>query len=326
VVDEGAAFAVRTLIDANLWRRAAAHLQSNIKRMLAERCDLWLFPGQHYFSYIMPKPTVAVVHDLMHIHEPTFPEVSQTGLTRRRNRHYRAMCRHADIVLVDSNVGRSHVLDAFPEASGKVEVLPYAVPDYINTDVGPPPERGTRWPARFLFYPAQLWQHKNHVRLIRAFAMVSERHRDLHLVLCGSPKNAQREITVAIEQCGVASRVLLCGYVDNEQLVDLYRNATALVMPTFFGPTNIPPLEAMALSCPVIVSDVYGMREQLGDAAIYVDPTSTESIANAITALLENDQLRRTLVSRGHSVAAAHSQAAFARKFGEIIERWRARQ
>ena len=63
-------------------------------------------------------------------------------------------------------------------------------------------------------------------------------------------------------------------------------------MPTYCGPTNIPPLEAFKMSCPVLISKVYGMPEQLGEAAIYFDPSSPEDMANKIRLLLNNPKLK----------------------------------
>ncbi|MCA2845074.1 MAG: glycosyltransferase, partial [Microcystis sp. M074S1] len=68
---------------------------------------------------------------------------------------------------------------------------------------------------------------------------------------------------------------------------------------TFFGPDNLPPLEAMSLGCPVIASNVSGAREQLGDAALIVDQRNAQAIANAIKLLFDDPILRNNLIERG---------------------------
>ena len=82
---------------------------------------------------------------------------------------------------------------------------------------------------------------------------------------------------------------------------EFYRRARAMVMPTFFGPTNIPPLEAFALGCPVAVSNIYGIPEQVGDAALLFDPNSVEEIADCIERLWQDDALCASLISKGHA-------------------------
>jgi glycosyltransferase involved in cell wall biosynthesis len=82
-------------------------------------------------------------------------------------------------------------------------------------------------------------------------------------------------------------------------LISLYRKAFALTYVTFFGPENLPPLEAFALGCPVIASNVEGAQEQLGDAAVLVDPKDPREIAFAVKALHDDVIWRQTLIQRG---------------------------
>ena len=103
-------------------------------------------------------------------------------------------------------------------------------------------------------------------------------------------------------------------------MASLYRHARGLVMPTFFGPTNIPPLEAFAVGCPVAVSSVYGMPEQLGDAALYFDPTSVYEIAACVRKLWVDDSTRQTLIDRGTAHHNAWCQPHFNARFAEILE------
>ena len=87
----------------------------------------------------------------------------------------------------------------------------------------------------------------------------------------------------------------------------LYAGAVGLVMPTFFGPTNIPMLEAWAFGCPVLTSDIRGIREQVGNAAILVNPRSEEAIADGIYHLWTDENLRRILADRGRRRLASYT-------------------
>jgi glycosyltransferase involved in cell wall biosynthesis len=98
-----------------------------------------------------------------------------------------------------------------------------------------------------------------------------------------------------------------------EDLVALYRGAFALAYVTFFGPENLPTLEAFALGCPVVASDVAGAREQLGDAALLVDPKDPPSIANAIKALHDGPNLRQTMIEKGRARAERSTARSFVR-------------
>ena len=98
---------------------------------------------------------------------------------------------------------------------------------------------------------------------------------------------------------GVEKQVHYLGYVPDAHMSALYGAAVALVMPTFFGPTNIPILEAWALGCPVLTSDIRGVREQAGDAAVLADPRSVESIAHTVYRLWTDGDFRLSLAQRG---------------------------
>ena len=90
--------------------------------------------------------------------------------------------------------------------------------------------------------------------------------------------------------------------------------------PTFFGPTNIPVLEAWTFGCPVLSSDIRGVREQAGDAAFLVDPNSVEAIADGIYRLWTNEALRRTLADQGRQRLAAYTPEDYRRRLIEILE------
>jgi glycosyltransferase involved in cell wall biosynthesis len=110
------------------------------------------------------------------------------------------------------------------------------------------------------------------------------------------------------------------GYVPNDDLPEFYKRARALVMPTFFGPTNIPPLEAFALGCPVAVSNIYGISEQVGDAALLFDPKSVGEIAAAIKSLWVDNELCSVLIDRGRIRDNKWGQSEFNNRFLQVVE------
>ena len=201
-------------------------------------------------------------------------------------------------------------------------MLPYVPPRYISEAViSPDFFHKYQLPAKFIFYPAQFWWHKNHIRLISALAKVKEKHHDISLVLVGTRKNAYDDVERHVKSLGLDSHVRIFGYVPDNDMPEFYRRARAMVMPTFFGPTNIPPLEAFALGCPVAVSNVYGIPEQVGDAALLFDPDSVEEIANCIERLWQEDALCASLISKGHARAVLWGQQKFSQVLHGIVEK-----
>lgn len=282
------------------WRRLLWHLDPVARALRAKDCDLWIFPAQDHWSYLAPVPALVTIHDLMHRYEPQFPEVSRWGRYFLREYRFRNISRNARAVLVDSKVGCTHVAASYGLSPDRLFALPYLPPRYIFA-MGTPEGFDDRYrlPPRFLLYPAQFWKHKNHDRLLQAVAAVRHTCPDIHLVLVGPKRYKYPALVQRIHELGLDDRVLFTGYVPDADLPEFYRRARALVMPTFFGPTNIPPLEAFALGCPVAISGIYGIPEQVDAAALLFDPRSVQEMATAIQRLWLDDDLCRALAAHG---------------------------
>ena len=144
---------------------------------------------------------------------------------------------------------------------------------------------------------------------------------DVRLVCVGAAKNGYESTVALVRELDVEEQVRLLGYVPDADMAEFYRRARALVMPTFFGPTNIPPLEAFATGCPAAVSRVYAMPEQVGDAALLFDPASVSDMANVIRRLWLDDALCRELARRGREGAEQWADSHFAERLGAILRR-----
>ena len=201
-------------------------------------------------AYLAPGPSVGVVHDLMHRYETSFPEAASAIRRWYRDRHFRLMATVSVAVCVDSVMGRRQLEESYRVPAAKAEVLPFAVPPYAMEDV--PLDFDTRYqlPPKFLFYPATLWHHKNHACILCAMARLLPEIPDLHLVLAGGSGNAEADVNRLVSELGLTDHVHRMGYVADHDMNGFYRRARAMVMASFFGPTNIPPLEAMHHGCP----------------------------------------------------------------------------
>lgn len=305
-----------------IWRSLLWRFDPIARVLASERCHTWLFPAQDHWSYLVPVSAVVTIHDLMHRYEPQFPEVSRGGRYFAREYRFRNICRYAQALLVDSELGRKHVADCYGANFARLFALPYLPPSYIyKRDTPEAFDQRYRLPSRFLFYPAQFWLHKNHDRLLQALAIVRRSCPDVFLVLAGPQAYEYENLVRRVTQLGLHDRVRFTGYIPDVDLAEFYRRARALVMPTFFGPTNIPPLEAFVCSCPVAISNIYGMPEQVGDAAVLFDPLSIQAIAAAIESLWTNDDLCRRLVERGRQRVATWGQPEFSAALHEIMSR-----
>ena len=94
-------------------------------------CDLVIFPSQNITSYQIKKKSLSTIHDLMHIYESRFKEYSKK-IINNRNQHYKMICKYSDGILVDSSLGKKHVLESFPVNKKNIYVLPFVPPEYLR--------------------------------------------------------------------------------------------------------------------------------------------------------------------------------------------------
>lgn len=260
---------------------------------------------------------ICPAHDLMHRYCRTFPEVAKEEYTFREI-FFRNMARSADIVLTDSNLGKRQFIDAYGDYMHKgikVCALPYVAPPHVWE----PKEEYIETPERFIFYPAQFWMHKNHINLVKAVELLKEKLPDIKLLLIGSEKNSQGMVKRYIYEHGLDRQVFIYGFINNEKLVYLYRHAVAMFMPSYYGPTNIPPLEAMALGCPVAVSNNFAMGEQVGKAGLLFSPDSPEEIADCIYQVWTDEEKRQEMIREGYQQIKRWNKEKFEKKFLNIV-------
>lgn len=260
---------------------------------------------------------VVPVHDLMHRYEPSFPEVSQDYESREIL--MKSWAKYAAGVLVDSKLGKKQFEESYLkgfERNINIVSLPFVTPRHIREKE----EAYVQVPEKYVFYPAQFWQHKNHINLIKAIQIAKENNPDMHLVLVGAEKNNFQNIKDYIKENDLKENVTILGFVSDEKITYLYKHAVGLIMPSYFGPTNIPPLEAMALGCPVAVSNKYAMPEQVGDAGLLFNPDSPKEIAECIEAIWRNDSLREKMILRGYRQIEQWGEKEFEEKLVRIIK------
>lgn len=284
-----------------------------------ENLDLIIFPAQEILSAVVKTKSISVIHDLMYRYEK-FPEVATPQIFKGREHLYRCICKASELIFVDSEVGKKQVIECYGEKySDKVEVMPFAPPQYLfeaQDDVLP---EEITLPKKFIFYPAQFWAHKNHKNLILAAKMLKEKGIDIQLIFVGAKKNGYEGAMKLISEKGMEDDIHVLGYVSDSLMRILYHRARAMIMPSFFGPTNIPPLEGMAMGCPVAVSRVYAMPWQVGEAGLTFDPKSVDEIAATLEKLWSDDDLCKILAEKGKERVEYFSQENFNKRFQKAI-------
>lgn len=257
-----------------------------IKRdLLKEEVKIIYYPLQQT-SVVNDFPFIATYWDMGHLTTHAFPEMHHKGGFEAREFFLRKQLPKALAIFTESKTGKEELIritGLFAERIKVLPIFPGKVADLTVTSEAQESilsELGLE-KENYFFYPAQFWPHKNHTLLLKAFKqLLSNNNQFIYLVLTGSDKGNRKYIESLIDQLALREQVIFPGFVSMETLHTLYKNAIALVMPTFLGPTNMPPLEARKLACPVLCSDLPGHREQMGEGAFYFDPLSESELLN----------------------------------------------
>jgi glycosyltransferase involved in cell wall biosynthesis len=159
-------------------------------------------------------------------------------------------------------------------------------------------------PGGYIASVGRLEPRKNHLNLVRAWALLPEPR--LPLVLVGQRDLEQDEVFAEVAARGLQDGVKFLEQVGDDELPALLRHARVFAYPSFAEGFGMPVLEAMASGVPVVASDVAALAELAGGAALLADPDEPQAIADAIERLLHDDELRRRLVAQGLAVAARH--------------------
>jgi glycosyltransferase involved in cell wall biosynthesis len=275
-------------------------------------------------------PYITTIWDLQHRRQPQFPEVSAEGAWEAREQEFNRVLRRAACIITGTRAGQEELERFYGIPGERVEILPHPTPQSaLEAGVRDPEGIRLKYGLKrdFLLYPAQFWPHKNHVGLLRAVQLLQQQGTYApDLVLVGSDQGNLPYVQQVSQDLNLRARVHILGFIPRTDLLDLYAAAQALVYVTYFGPENLPPLEAFALGCPVIASRVAGADEQLCDAALLVDPDSEADIAQAITRLYQDPALRTKLIERGRERAQRFTPERFVARVVGLLNRYAAQR
>ena len=267
--------------------------------------DIIHFPTQE--GYLTSLPSIYQPHDLQHLHLPEYFPADELAW---RTLAYPAYCNKADCVLVESSWTKDDVARQYGIAPEKIAVCPfppatggYREPDAMEVSA----LKGKLRHQDFIFYPANTWPHKNHLRLIEALALLRREGLIVPLVCTGRTTAFLSEIEAAIGGHGLGSQILFMGYMEESEIKALYRLCRAVVVPTKFESVSFPVWEAFQAEKPVACSNVTALPGQVGQAGLLFGPDDVPAIAAAVRALWQNAGLREDLGRRGAARLAEFS-------------------
>jgi glycosyltransferase involved in cell wall biosynthesis len=279
----------RTIPERLVAMTAAAARPAPLRRRV--RADAVHYP----LTIALPRVRVPYAVTLQDVQHLDLPQLFSRAERAFRAAFWHRSIRGARLVVMPTVFSRDRAVERLGLDPARIRIVPHGID---HTAFRPDPDERDEPREPFLLYPAKAWPHKNHARLLEAFALLRRERPQLRLVLTGADALPAHD--------GVEQR----GRVSFAELVSLYRRASALVFPSLYEGFGQPALEAMACGCPVAASTAGSLPEVCGGAARLFDPQSAQEIAAAVGEVLDDPEPWRT---RGLARAAEFTWTASAR-------------
>jgi glycosyltransferase involved in cell wall biosynthesis len=247
-------------------------------------------------------PTVTFVHDCIF---ESFPQARPAG--RLFGPKYRAVTRLAlnrsTAIATISNATRGDLARHYGVEVAADAVIPHGVGEqFASLEPVEDPARA----SRYILHVGVHRPHKNHATLLAGFARVAAELPDVRLVLVGQPdERFPTAVRDAAAGLGIADRVEVRVHVADDELLDLYRNASVFAFPSLVEGFGLPVLEAMAAGVPTVTSDAPAVVEAAAGASVVCEATDAAEWGRALLRVLTRPELASRLRAEGRAVARA---------------------
>ncbi len=297
-----------------LWEQVALPFQ-----VFHHKIDI-LFSAGMTAPFVCPVPSVLAIFDLQHVIQPqNFPR----GYLLFLKTIIYLSAKSADGIITISGKVRDDILKFYRVSSGKITVT-YLAADhnaFFPREIKEIEAIRAKYalPERFILYAAASLPHKNHARLFEALRILKEQGERIKLVLIGARDKGYDAIAETIEKMDLKTDVIFTGWLPFEDIPPIYCASDTFVFPSLNEGFGIPVIEAMACGVPVVCSNIEPLPEVAGNAAFFIDPYDPASIANGISTVNSDRNVRRDLIEKGFRRAAEFTWENTARKTLEFI-------
>jgi len=294
----------------------------NVRAVMEAESDLVYTPTPVLRYFNSHRPTVLTMHDIQHVHHPEF-----FSLPRRVSRRvtYGLSTRYTNILQANSQYTKDDLLSHFHWLSPEqVEVIPSGVLVEKFTAPADTDSLCERYslPDRFLFFPAQMWPHKNHLTVLKALKQIEAGcGLKMPLVLSGEKYSAAAQVFKFIEEQSM-DYVRYVGKVPFQDIVALYQKAAFMITATLHESSSLPILEAAAAGTPIIASRIPPI-EELGQVLQLnlFDPLDVDGLARIILALWNDEKTASSQAAHNREHISFYSWENTARKYVRLFER-----
>jgi len=329
----------QTWITKNLGRSYITHMGWIPEFLSAERFNkLWLkryLPSRikkdgidvfHGPSFFLPECSsakrVVTIHDLSQM---LFPElydgISSDAIIKRT----KYAIEHADFIIADSESTRDDIIERYAVSPGRVETVYLGLHDNYANPIDRKYAEQVRQkhdlPDSFIFHVGSYHPRKNTEVILEALKILKEEGKNVRLVLSGKKTVYFNRLQKVVCDLHLEKLVIFLGYLPDEEIRALYSAAMMMVYPSLYEGFCLPVVEAMAMGVPCVVANTACLPEITGEAAIVKPGDKPEDSAGGIVTVMENREVRETLVKKGIERAKKFSWKETARKTMDVYQK-----
>ena len=255
-----------------------------------------------------PMPSVITIHDLIHLNEPGNAKLSKKLYYEL---FIKPAAKKAYKIITVSEYSKKTIMEWANIPDEKIVVVSNAISNHLTP-------AGARYQSAhpYLLHVGNTKSHKNVVRLLQALA-IANIDSEIRLLLTGE---STPELQTIIKSNKLDHRVIFCGALTDSRLAEYYRGAIAVTFPSLYEGFGLPVLEAMACGVPVLTSDVTSLPEVAGDAAVYVNPYEVSSIAEGLEKIVNDSELRASLIIKGEQRSKLFSWDHTAEQVQQVLD------
>jgi glycosyltransferase involved in cell wall biosynthesis len=288
---------------------------------IANRTGADLFHAPHYVvPFGLKLPLIITIHDVIHLRFPQYFSSLKRAYARWM---LSRACRQAHAILTISEQTKRDLIEMLGAQEDKIFITYSGISQRYFQSLSETQESEFRrirsLPEDYLLYVGNLKPHKNVSGLIVAWANLPDSVRP-PLVIAGAKIDQYGELNRLVHELHGETEVFFTGNLPDEEMPALYQCALAYVQPSWYEGFGAPPLEAMASGIPVTVSNRGASPEISGHAALIFDPADTSDFATTLATLINDSDLRQTLIEKGLKHAAKYTWDRFARKTLEVYQ------
>lgn len=264
-------------------------------------------------------PTVSTILDIQHEYYPQF--FAPQELEHRRS-FYRNIVKKVEKVVCISDYTRETFCEKYGFPAERAQTIYIAIQNRFSKEDDSILDKLNLRDQKYIVYPANFWEHKNHKLLLNAFAMYVHEKKDLKLVLTGNPLEQSEYYDGLLKAMKIAEQTVITGYVSNEELYSILKHSKGLIYPSLFEGFGIPVVEAMHLHKLIACSNLTSLPEIGCDAICYFDPKKPDEILKGIRFLSEQEVTDATIRAYDEKLqdyATEKMVDAYLTVFGETV-------